>query len=80
MKNEATFGQLIAACEKIGWDKGIKYFEKQTYNLENFQADLFAGNLDNQKQAQKLSITISKQLIAISSLKKYRAKLIKANT
>ncbi len=72
MKKDATFGQLIEMCNKIGWDKGIKSLSDIVLKNENAQAYLFAGDYNQQEQAQKLSETIIQQNFTIARLKKYR--------
>ena len=72
MAKEADFQMLIDMCNKIGWDEGIANLEKIVSTNENLQASLFAGNFNQQKQAQRLSKTIIKQNMSINSLKQYR--------
>ena len=72
MAKDASFQILIDMCEKVGWDKGISSLEKIVLTNENMQASLFAGDYNQQKQAQKLSKTIIKQNLSIGRLKQYR--------
>ena len=72
MAKDASFQMLIDMCEKVGWDKGISSLEKIVLTNENMQASLFAGDYNQQKQAQKLSKTIIKQNLSIGRLKQYR--------
>jgi hypothetical protein len=74
MKNntEASFGQLIEMCEKLGWETGISVLEKINYQAECLQAELFAGDYNQIKQAQKMAKTIIKQNFAIAKLKEYQ--------
>ena len=69
---EASFQLLIDMCNKVGWDVGIKTLKKIVLHNENLQAELFAGNPYQQKQAVNLSHTIIKQNLAIGHLKQYR--------
>ena len=59
-------------CNKVGWDKGLQSLEKMVYTNENMQASLFAGDYNQQRQAQKLSQTIIQQNLTIARLKQYR--------
>ena len=72
MAKDASFQMLIDMCEKVGWDKGIASLEKIVLQNENMQASLFAGDYNQQRQAQKLSKTIIQQNISIGNLKQYR--------
>lgn len=72
MAKDASFQMLINLCEKVGWDKGIASLEKIVLTNENMQASLFAGDYNQQRQAQKLSKTIIQQNISIGRLKQYR--------
>lgn len=72
MKKDSTFGELIEMCNKIGWDKGIKILSDIVFKNETIQAYLFAGDYNQQMQAQKLSETIIQQNFTIARLKKYR--------
>jgi hypothetical protein len=72
MKKNADFQMLIDMCEKVGWDKGIAGLEKIVLTNENLQASLFAGDYNQQRQAQKLSKTIIQQNMTIAKLKQYR--------
>ena len=69
---KAKFQDLISFCEKVGWDKGISELEKNVYRDEILQAELFAGNYLQRKQAMKLSKIITKKNITIFKLKKYK--------
>ena len=73
MAKDASFQMLIDMCNKVGWDKGIESLEKIVYTNENMQASLFAGDLNQIKQAQKLSQTIIQQNMTIARLKQYRS-------
>ena len=72
MKKDASFQMLIDMCNKVGWDAGIASLEKIVFNNENMQASLFAGDYNQQRQAQKLSQTIIQQNLTIGKLKQYR--------
>jgi hypothetical protein len=72
MAKDASFQMLIDMCEKVGGDKGIASLEKIVLTNENIQASLFAGDYNQQKQAQKLSETIIQQNMSIGRLKQYR--------
>jgi len=72
MAKDASFQMLIDMCEKVGWDKGITNLEKIVLTNENMQASLFAGDYNQQRQAQKLSKTIIQQNMSIGRLKQYR--------
>jgi len=72
MAKDASFQMLIDMCEKAGWDKGIASLEKIVLQNENMQASLFAGEYNQQKQAQQLSKTIIQQNLSIGRLKQYR--------
>lgn len=69
---EADFQMLIDMCKKVGWDKGIARLNEIVISNENMQAFLFAGDYNQQKQAQRLSETIIKQSLSIGRLKQYR--------
>ena len=72
MTKDASFQMLIDMCNKVGWEKGIKSLENIVYTNENMQASLFAGDYNQQRQAQKLSQTIIQQNLTIGRLKQYR--------
>ena len=72
MAKDASFQMLIDMCEKVGWDKGVASLEKIVLQNENMQADLFAGEYNQQRQAQRLSKTIIQQNLSIGRLKRYR--------
>ena len=72
MKKDASFKELIEMCNNVGWDKGIESLERIVLANENLQAELFAGNYNQQKQAQKLSKVITQQNFTIAKLKQYR--------
>ena len=72
MKKDASFKELIEMCNNVGWDKGIESLERIVLANENLQAELFAGNFNQQKQALKLSKVITQQNFTISKLKQYR--------
>ena len=74
MSKEATLGELIDFCFKVGWDEGIKYLENTVRRLENIQADLYAGTPAHVRQAAKLTKTIYKQSMTIAKLKEYKEK------
>lgn len=69
---KVTFNMLVDMCNKVGWDKGIKALEKETFKLENLQASLFGGSQSQVKQAIKLSKTIIRQNLTIAKLKDYK--------
>jgi len=71
MAKDASFQMLIEMCEKVGWDKGIASLEKIVLTNENMQASLFAGDYNQQRQAQKLSKTIIQQNMSIGRLRQY---------
>jgi hypothetical protein len=71
MAKDASFQMLIDMCEKVGWDKGIASLEKIVMTNENMQASLFAGDYNQQRQAQKLSKTIIQQNMSIGRLRQY---------
>jgi len=72
MAKDASFQMLIDMCEKVGWDKVIASLEKIVLQNENMQASLFAGEYNQQRQAQQLSKTIIQQNLSIGRLKQYR--------
>ena len=71
MAKDASFQMLIDMCEKVGWDKVIASLEKIVLQNENMQASLFAGEYNQQRQAQQMSKTIIQQNLSIGRLKQY---------
>lgn len=71
-QKDASFKMLIKMCEQNGWENGINYLKQIVYKTELRQADLFAGNFAQQKEARKMSKTIIRQNITIAKLNEYR--------
>ena len=67
-----TFGELIGACERHGFEYVIEALEKAVYKTECLQAELYSGDAKQVKQAQKLSRVIIKQNETIIKLKLYQ--------
>lgn len=75
ISNNASLKDIISMLDKVGWNKGLDFLEKEHKRLEWLQAEMFEqGEIE---KANTLGVTLVKQDITLIRLKQLKEKVTK---